>query len=87
MKPKVDSIVEVIKACAEANVKVFQMGNLKIDFTEQRRTEPVVDYQPLAPTVVEAGVVQAEEIEADDLVLIDPVAWEEQMIGGRHENA
>jgi hypothetical protein len=83
-------IVEIIKACGEAGVGRLSVGDLTIAYGDFAKEEPKIEL----PTTVNEARLQAMsrqlEIEqqqpspdADDadLVLTDPVAWQNRELG------
>lgn len=81
MKDKMTSndVVAIIKACGDAKVRSFQMGNLKFSFDDQA---PTFSYQsPM--TITMPGVLDRQnpessgaQMDLDELVATDPVRWE-----------
>ena len=91
---KASDICRIIDACKASGVTDFQMGSLRINFGESiRHANQWVDPKlPLPTPQEEADLAKqsarklSEEQEAD-LIVSDPVAYEQSVLSGELEDA
>jgi hypothetical protein len=79
------NIVEVIKACHTAKVKKFTMGDIVIDFGAD-----TMDVAPYIAEIPQKEVSQAQEQglkeeQSADLILTDPLAFEQLHMSGSED--
>jgi len=78
-----DKICNIIKVCAESGVKSFKLADMVIEFDDKMLTTDNIAYSnPVAiSNELEDNVEESDYSEDVDLALVDPQAYENQVMG------
>ena len=86
-----DKIVDIIRVCKSSNIKSLKYGNLEIEFIsnpESPEATPisVQDHEPPEPMIAKVDEEVEEELRMEQLMIDDPVAFEQQIIDSHTGN-